>query len=93
MSGIDIPNEMKIKYIERRKQDYADCLIALDKNDFETFLRIGHQLKGNAASFGFDDLGLIATEIENAAKVRDRARIQTLLVKFEKFLKNKSLPI
>lgn len=89
MSGMDIPEEMKAKYIERRKQDYATCVDALKNNDFETFLRIGHQLKGNAASFGFDDLGLIAAELETAAKVKDLSQIKNLLTKFESFLKNK----
>ncbi|MBC7458067.1 MAG: Hpt domain-containing protein [Bdellovibrionaceae bacterium] len=89
MSGIDIPEEMKAKYIERRKQDYVACLDALNKNDFETFLRIGHQLKGNAASFGYDDLGLIAAELENAARAQNLSQIKSLLSKFENFLKNK----
>lgn len=89
MSGIDIPDEMKAKYIERRKQDYTTCVEALDKNDFETFLRIGHQLKGNAASFGFDDLGIIAAELEKAAKAQDLTQIKNQLGKFENFLKNK----
>ena len=89
MSGVDIPQEMIAKYIERRKQDYADCLTALGKEDYETFLRIGHQLKGNAASFGFDDLGLIAVEMEKAAKVRDLSQIKISLDKFEKFLQGR----
>lgn len=89
MSGIDIPDEMKAKYIERRKQDYATCVDALVKNDFETFLRIGHQLKGNAASFGYDDLGIIAAELEKAAKTQDLVQIRNQLEKFNEFLKNK----
>jgi HPt (histidine-containing phosphotransfer) domain-containing protein len=89
MSGIDIPEEMKAKYIERRKQDYAVCLDALKNNDFETFLRIGHQLKGNAASFGYDDLGLIAVELENAAKEQNLSQIKNSLTQFENFLKDK----
>lgn len=89
MSGIDIPEEMKAKYIERRKQDYATCVEAFNKSDFETFLRIGHQLKGNAASFGYDDLGLIAANLEKAGKAQDLAQIKKLLSQFEVFLKNK----
>ena len=89
MSGIDIPEEMKAKYIERRKQDYATCVDALAKNDYETFLRIGHQLKGNAASFGYDDLGVIAAELEKAAKAQDIVQIKNQLEKFDLFLKNK----
>ena len=80
-------------YLDREKINLtlqqANCLTALDKNDFETFLRIGHQLKGNAASFGFEDLGLIALELENAAKESDINKIKTSLTKFESFLKNK----
>lgn len=89
MSGIDIPDEMKAKYIERRKQDYVNCIEALAKSDFDTFIRIGHQLKGNAASFGYDDLGVIATDLEKAAKNQDLTQIKTLMEKFDNFLKNK----
>ena len=90
MSGLNIPDEMKIKYIERRKQDYDDCLKALVKNDFATFLRIGHQLKGNAASFGFDDLGLIAVEMEKAAHESDISKIKLSVDKLDDFLKKQS---
>ncbi len=90
MSGIDIPDEMKVKYIERRKQDYADCLEALNTSDFETFLRIGHQLKGNAASFGFDDLGLIAVEMEKAAHDSDISKVKIAVHKFENFFKKQT---
>ena len=90
MSGIDIPEEMKSKYLERRKQDYADCLAALDKNDYETFLRIGHQLKGNASSFGFDDLGMIAAEIEHGAQLRDLPALKISMKKFDSFLQRKT---
>ena len=89
MTGIDIPEEMRTKYLERRKQDYADCLVALDKSDYETFLRIGHQLKGNASSFGFDDLGMIANEIEHGAQLKDPAALKITLKKFESFLQRK----
>jgi HPt (histidine-containing phosphotransfer) domain-containing protein len=89
MSGIDIPDEMKAKYIERRKQDYLTCVDALEKNDFETFLRIGHQLKGNAASFGYDVLGVIAVELEKAAMIQDLVQIKNQLEKFKEFLKIK----
>jgi HPt (histidine-containing phosphotransfer) domain-containing protein len=89
MSGVDIPIEMKAKYLERRKQDYTDCLNAFLKSDFETFLRVGHQLKGNAASFGFDDLGVIATEMEQAAKNKDMSQIKISLDKFDQFLQSK----
>ncbi len=89
MPGVDISIEMKAKYLERRKQDYTDCLNAFIKSDFETFLRIGHQLKGNAASFGFGDLGVIAADMEQAAKIRDLPQIKIIVDKFEEFLKSK----
>ncbi len=90
MSGIDIPEEMKAKYIERRKQDYDDCIAAFDKSDYEVFLRIGHQLKGNASSFGFDDLGMIATEIEHGAQLKDLSALKISLKKFDAFLQRKT---
>ena len=90
MSEIDIPLEMKIKYLERRKQDYDDCLKALSEKNYELFLKVGHQVKGNAVSFGYADLGLIAAHLEKAAAAKDIQKIESLLSEFKEFLNQKN---
>ncbi len=56
---MQLPTEMYQNYIVRRDEDYKELVIALEKSDVSIFKKIGHQIKGNASSFGFDDLTLI----------------------------------
>lgn len=86
MTDFDIPDEMKKIYIERRKKDLADCLQAVEDYNFEPLARISHQLKGNAASFGFNELSQIALDLEQAIHEKDLSKIKINLKKFEIFI-------
>ncbi|MBL7543346.1 MAG: Hpt domain-containing protein [Bdellovibrionaceae bacterium] len=66
-----IPHEMKIVYIQRRIADLAECNKAIESGDFSFLEKIGHQVKGNAQSFGFDALSPLGIALETAAKSRD----------------------
>ena len=65
-----VPHQKRVDYIKRREEeicgffdrDFNDELVRLD------FLRVLHQVKGNAKTFGFDDLGTIALEVESEVK-------------------------
>lgn len=59
-----IPAEIRQRYLERRKKDLETLKLALQTKNFEEFKRIGHQLKGNAASFGYLDLEKLAIQLE-----------------------------
>lgn len=61
---MDLPIEMYKKYIERRKADVTQLQEAVSSGSVEVFKRIGHQIRGNASSFGFEDLAQIGTEME-----------------------------
>ena len=81
-----IPKEARLRYIERRKND-IDCLrSALATQTFAEFTRIGHQLKGNAASFGYKDLEKVAIELERAGQQQDSAEAAKQLNLFENWL-------
>lgn len=84
---ITIPEEVRQKYIERRKKDLADCRLALTNADFKCFAFIGHQIKGNAVTFGFDELTPIALEMEKLAVEKNVDNLHKLLDRFEAFLK------
>lgn len=83
---MDIPEEFRLQYIERRQSDLQSCLEAIQKNEFGTLERIGHQMKGNATSFGFDDLAVIGENLETAAKNQDLARAQDITKNFQTYL-------
>lgn len=80
---IIIPEDVRKKYLERRKKDLADCRHALSKFDFKCFSVIGHQIKGNAITFGFNELAPIALEMEKLAVEQNVANLHDLLNRFE----------
>ncbi len=62
---MNLPIEMYQAYIERRKLDRDHLLQAVDAGSTDVFKRIGHQIRGNAGSFGFDDLAHLGDRMEN----------------------------
>lgn len=84
--SVDIPKEARQKYIERRRTDLENCNKALQQRDFEFLSRIAHQIKGNASTFGYDDLGSIAIQLEEFAQAKDTENIAKALSQFSQFL-------
>lgn len=70
-AALQVPIALKQQYIERRRADVARLWMALENGSFETLSRSGHQLKGNASTFGFSELVPIATALEDAADRKD----------------------
>lgn len=70
--SFEIPADLRQKYLERRAQDLVTLRHALEISSFEDFKRIGHQLRGNAASYGYMELEAIAIQLELAADNSDR---------------------
>ena len=60
-----LPKEMREEYVVRRKTDYTALCDSLEKKSTQEFKRIGHQLAGNAESFGFPELGKIGVKMES----------------------------
>lgn len=81
-----IPEEARLKYIERRKKDIESLRSALSQRTFDEFKRIGHQLKGNAASFGYMDLEKVAIQLEVAGEKQDSHEASRQLGLFEQWL-------
>ena len=67
---MDLPASMYLNYLARRKADHArltEILASGQSNArtaLEEFKTLGHQIKGNAVSFGFDDLVVIGEQME-----------------------------
>lgn len=62
---IDLPKEVIETYLQRRASDVDTLHKSLSENSVKEFNRIGHQLVGNAPSFGFDELVPIASQMED----------------------------
>ena len=54
-------------FLENRRQDVITMLGALARGDFETVERLGHDMKGDGASFGFQAITNIGAALEQEA--------------------------
>lgn len=85
---ITIPLEAKLKYIERRKKDFESCDAAIKNQDYKFFQKIGHDLKGNAITFGFAPLSTLGEKLETAANKSDIELLKTLVKSYGDYLKS-----
>jgi|688.fasta_scaffold2179372_1 HPt (histidine-containing phosphotransfer) domain-containing protein len=78
-----VPKELRRRYLERRSADLELLDRAITEKNYREFNRIGHQLRGNAPSYGFEDLSDVGLEIETAGKSCDghKARKAVLALK------------
>lgn len=87
IGAMRIPIELKLKYLYRRIQDLNGLKFSLEKNDFSVAMRVGHQIKGNAPTFGVPSISLIGFEMEMAAKNRDKKLVILLADQLEILIK------
>ncbi len=76
---MQVPLELKRKYIQRRFQDLQQISSSLEEDDFGPAARIGHQLKGNAQTFDFPQFAPLGIQIEKAAIAGDKQTLKDLL--------------
>lgn len=77
-------------FLRRRNEDVQRIREALAAKSFDDVARIGHNLRGNGASYGFAELSVIGEAIENggvacdgASVVRGVERLTTELARIE----------
>ena len=85
---MEVPEEIMFRYMERRKRDLEMCWESLNSENFPVIERVGHQLKGNGSTFGFDDLANIGNKLEVAASAKDTATLQDVLKDFSHWVNN-----
>lgn len=81
-----IPDEMRKKYLERRRRDIEELNTAAAKSDPAPFIKVGHQLKGNALTFGYQELADVGARMEEAGNQQDWAVAKECLASLEHWL-------
>lgn len=76
-----IPN-----FMNGRKKDIGLLEVAIQESNFAEIQSIGHKLKGNAGSYGFDGLGEIGAGIEKMAKEQNLDEIKKLFEDYKSHL-------
>lgn len=59
-------------YLERRSQEIPQMEEYIVNNDLKNLIRIGHQLKGSAKSYGFEELGNLGDQLEQLAQLETK---------------------
>lgn len=63
----DVSVEAQVKYLRRRVGELELLLMNSSSVDLELAKKIGHQVKGNAATFGLESLAVFGTKLEESA--------------------------
>lgn len=75
----EVPIAMRRSYLENRETDCGTIESWIEGGCWSEIQQLAHRLKGTAAGYGFDEIGVIATELERFARARDAARCATQL--------------
>jgi PAS domain S-box-containing protein len=59
-------------FLAHKRDDARTIAAAIEHEDYETLSKLGHKMKGEGGSYGFDVITDIGAAIEQAAKARDR---------------------
>lgn len=89
MSFLLPPEAIEI-YVLRRKADLTSLRISLEQGLVEEFNRVGHQILGNAETFGFPDLEKIGRKLNDLTKQTLKEKGPVILLEFENWVLNQS---
>ncbi len=85
---MELPLHILGRYIEHRKRDFQQCLYSLKRHQYKNIEKVGHQLKGNGATFGHPELSSIGKKLEEAAQEKDIDNLKESMKEFSDWVKN-----
>jgi len=77
---VDVPEgleELADEYLQARRQELPEFQQLLHRRDFERLRVMGHNLAGSGESYGFAPLSRFGKTLEDAARARDLATIES----------------
>lgn len=80
-------DELIPAYLEKRRMDVIACHVALQAEDFAAIRRLGHNMKGTGAGYGFPGLTELGGQLEAAALRSDRAALRAHLERLADYIK------
>ena len=63
----DLPRELVVQFLDSCHEDVTRLHAALAASDYDRARRLGHQMKGTGSPYGFPDVTLLGSAIEQAA--------------------------
>ena len=83
---MNLPFEMRQTYLDRRFEELSVLKKNINNPDFSLLKKWGHQIKGNAKSFDFDELTKIAIQFEKIAESKKIEDLLSAITSFEQCL-------
>ncbi|MGZ3774810.1 MAG: Hpt domain-containing protein [Pseudobdellovibrionaceae bacterium] len=71
------------QFLENRKKDIEVLQQLIEKNDLTALAQLAHKVKGAATSYGFAELGELASQIEMQAKSNQSHQLPELIQKMK----------
>jgi hypothetical protein len=79
------------RYLENRRADVVKILSALDLDDFQVILSLGHIMKGTGTGYGFPEITEIGSALEKAARAANVAEIRSLVLELKRFVASREI--
>lgn len=73
-------------FLSRKRADLEAIVRATDAADYDTLAAIGHKIKGEGGSYGFDAITDAGAAVEAGAKARDLPALRRCAQELEEFL-------
>jgi HPt (histidine-containing phosphotransfer) domain-containing protein len=73
-------------FLEHKRADIGIIRVAIDHKDYEAVSQIGHKMKGEGGSFGFDAVTVMGAALEQAAFHQDLASLNHTLEELVSYL-------
>jgi len=73
-------------FLTRKRADVQTMRSALESGDLATVSAVGHKIKGEGGSFGFDTMSEIAAGLEASGKKGDRDSARQLIADLSDYL-------
>jgi HPt (histidine-containing phosphotransfer) domain-containing protein len=67
----DANGPLQERFLEHRERDVRVIVDALQRDDFETVSRLGHNMRGTGTSYGHPEVSAIGERLESAADEQD----------------------
>jgi len=86
---IEIPEGFETisrKYIQKHLESIAQIRTCLADRSMDELRKMGHNIKGTAASYGFPDLTALGAAIESAAKASDLQQMEANITRMEHYI-------
>ena len=76
------------QFLEHRRRDIVTLRAALERGDFETIRRLGHNMAGNGISYGFPNMSAIGRRLEAEASAGNTVGVSEQVTSLETCLEH-----